>query len=513
MLRLKPRLLVDQANPDLTVAALRDILSNAENLYDRGTPVRLAIDRTGRGGAAAQVLAPDDLVLVAHQVARPYIVDGRGMDRQEVDVPLPRSIARMYLGWKGEWRLPALNGIASAPLLRDDGTIASGSGYDAATGMWQENVPELGTLIPVRPKQVEAGEALKLIRQTFKTFCFADAKTVYDPAEGVPVVDISQPPGHDESGFLAALLTAVCRPSLPLAPGVLLRAAPLSGAGTGKGLLARCISLVAFGREPHAVTSGAKAEELEKRIAAELMQGHPVLFLDNLNNTAFRSNLLASAITERPSRVRLLGRSQMLQLNASAFVVLTGNGLSVSEDLARRFITVEFDAHMEDPESRPFKGDVKRDVATRRAELLAAALTIWRWGRKERELPPGRMLGSFETWCRWVRDPLLALDCKDPAERIREAKRNDARRLAIAALFKLWWEKHRDRPVVAHALHSEVKEAVDPQGRGRQFQASYLGKLAGTRLGGFVLTRQQPSGKWGAATFALRPTNRHERNA
>ena len=103
-----------------------------------------------------------------------------------------------------------------------------------------------------------------------------------------------------------------------------------------------------------------------------------------------------------------------------------------------------------------------------------------------------------------MRDPLLALGCKDPAERIGEAKRHDARRLAIAALFKLWWEKHRDRPVVAHALHSEVKEAVDPQGRGRQFQASYLGKLAGTRLGGFVLTRQQPSGKWGAATFALR---------
>ncbi len=148
----------------------------------------------------------------------------------------------------------------------------------------------------------------KLIRRTFRTFCFADAETVFDPAEGVPVVDISQPPGRDESGFLAALLTAVCRPSLPLAPGVLFRAAPISGAGTGKGLLARCISLIAFGREPHAVTSGAKAEELEKRIAAELMQGNPVLFLDNLNNTAFRSNLLASAITERPSRVRLLGQ-------------------------------------------------------------------------------------------------------------------------------------------------------------------------------------------------------------
>ena len=60
-----------------------------------------------------------------------------------------------------------------------------------------------------------------------------------------------------------------------MAPGVLFRAAPMSGAGAGKGLLARCICNIAFGRDPHAVTSGATAEELEKRIAAELMQGSP----------------------------------------------------------------------------------------------------------------------------------------------------------------------------------------------------------------------------------------------
>ena len=50
------------------------------------------------------------------------------------------------------------------------------------------------------------------------------------------VVDISHPPGKDESAFLVALLTAVCRPSLHLAPGVLVRAAAMSGAGAGKGL-------------------------------------------------------------------------------------------------------------------------------------------------------------------------------------------------------------------------------------------------------------------------------------
>jgi hypothetical protein len=197
--------------------------------------------------------------------------------------------------------------------------------------MWCENLPDLDGLVPERPTRKDAATALLLIRETFKTFCFADAETIEDVVAGVPVVEVTKPPGRDESSFLAALLTAVCRPSLDFAPGVLLRAAAMSGACAGKGLLARCISIIAFGREPHAVTGGSNAEELEKRIAAELIEGSPTLFLDNLNNTALKSDLLASVITEKPARVRLLGRSQMVPLNASAFVVLTGNGLSVSE--------------------------------------------------------------------------------------------------------------------------------------------------------------------------------------
>jgi hypothetical protein len=129
--------------------------------------------------------------------------------------------------------------------------------------MWCENVPDLTGRVPNRPSRHEAEAALSLIRGTFKTFCFADAQTIYDATAGVPVVDLSKPPGFDESSFLAALMTAVCRSSLHLAPGVLLRAASMSGAGAGKGLLARCICIVAFGREPHAVTAGATAEELQ----------------------------------------------------------------------------------------------------------------------------------------------------------------------------------------------------------------------------------------------------------
>ena len=373
--------------------------------------------------------------------------------------------------------------------------------------MWCENVPDVTGLVPEQPVKNQAAAALRLIRNTFKTFCFADAEIVHDAAAGVPVVDLNKSPGRDKSSFLAALLTAMCRPSLHLAPGVLLRAAPISGAGAGKGLLARCICIIAFGREPHAVTAGATAEELEKRIAAELIEGSSVLFLDNLNNTALKSNLLASAITERPARVRLLGRSQMVPLNPSAFVVLTGNGLILSEDLARRFIAVDFDPRTEDPEARPFAIDIRIEVTTRRTELLAALLTIWRWGRIANDIERGLPLGSFEQWCRWVRDPLLALGCQDPAERVSETKERDARRQAVADLFAIWWERHRDQPTAVRALHEDVKQAADPQGRGRQHLASQLEKLAGTRMFGFVLTRQPPAGKWGVATYALKRTD------
>jgi hypothetical protein len=225
-----------------------------------------------------------------------------------------------------------------------------------------------------------------------------------------------------------------------------------------------------------------------------------------LNNTAFRSNLLASAITERPARVRLLGKSQMVPLNASAFVILTGNGLTLSEDLARRFVAVDFDPRTEDPEARPFTTDIRAEVTELRAELLAALLTIWRWGRLAPDIKSGLPLGSFEQWCRWVRDPLVALGCQDPAERVSEAKERDGRRQAIAELFTIWWGRHQDKPVAVRELHDDVKQAADPQGRGRQHLASQLEKLAGTRMAGFVLTRQAPAGKWGAATYALKST-------
>lgn len=504
----KPRLLVQPADPDETVARLRDVLAGTGQFYDRGAPVRLAHDQQ-QGGIVAHPLTPEGVIREAHGVSRPYSVRERKDSVQQVNVALPKAAALMYLDWRGEWGLPALNGIASAPLLDEAGGIVSAKGYDPNTGMFCENVPDLSGLVPDQPTRAQAMAALLVLRRALRTFAFKDAMTVpADDPDAPPVVDLQRDPEADESAALHGLLTALCRPSLDLAPGLLIRAALQSGAGTGKGLLARTLCAIAYGRAPGAVTAGGTGEEFEKRIGAELMGGGPVLFLDNLNSHALRSETLASAITERPSRVRVLGKSVMVTLNATAFIVLTGNGLHATEDLARRFLTCELDAKREDPEARRFRGDLLADVRARRAVLLAAALTVWRWGRRagKGEIAPGLPLGSFAQWCRWVRDPLLTLGCRDPAARVVEAKQRDQRRQQTAELFDAWHRAYGSTPKRAAELHGDVLQLLDPQGRGRQYVVAALTRLAGTRAADFVLTSQAPSGTWGATTYALHPT-------
>jgi len=289
-----------------------------------------------------------------------------------------------------------------------------------------------------------------------------------------------------------------------MAPGALVTAPAISGAGTGKGMLVRAICAIAYGIQPRAFTSGGNRDELDKRISSELMEAHPVLFLDNVNGVALKSDVLASAITERPARARVMGKSQMVELNSTAFIAVTGNGLTVTEVLAPRFILIEMDAQCEDPESRRFRSGFLENIMARRAELLAAVLTIWRWGRHyAAELTRGKPIGSFEEWADWCRDPLITLGCRDPVERIDAVKARDPHRQRAAELFNAWWTHHQAKPVKVSELADDVTKIIDPQDRGRQHRATKIAAMAGTRAAGFVLTKQESTGKWSAATYAL----------
>jgi hypothetical protein len=502
-LRPKPELIVDAGNLPGTAEALRDLLAATGKLFDRGLPVRV-VRSSDAGPPITAPLSKYNVIIEAHRFCQPVKVVSKG---ERVPVTLSDRVAQMYLDMAGEWDLPPLAGISTAPLLSPDGSVRAADGYDRDTGLWCCSVPRMR--LPAHPSRADAEAALGLLRRAFRTFPFGDAPWRWDAALKIEVVDVTEPPGQDESAFLVALLTAVCRPSLWLAPGILVTAPAVSGAGSGKGLLVRAICMIAFGIRPRAFTVGSERQELDKRLAAELIEAQPALFLDNANGIALRSDTLASVLTERPARVRLLGQTRMVPLNSTAFIAVTGNGLTVTEDLARRFISCDLDARCEDPEMRPFPAGFLDRIERRRAELLTAVLTIFRWGRQNATgLTRGKPLGSFESWAEWCRDPLMALGCRDPVERIEALKANDSRRQRIGELFHAWWEHHGSTPTKASDLAEPVKAIADPQGRGRQYLATLLSSLVGTHAAGFVLTRQEPAGKWPAATYALNKTAR-----
>jgi hypothetical protein len=488
-------LLIDQTNLPAAAEKLRDIFAGSGLVFERGSPVCIAEAADGTLGAVT--LTNHGVVRLAHRLCISIgIIKSSGVN----PCTLPERVAGLYLDMAGEWRLPKLVGISTSPLLAADGGIRAREGYDVDSGLYCRNVPQIR--LPDRPSKEEATAALARLRHEFRTFPFADAVRKLDADLGVDIVDPESPIGLDESGFLVGLLTAVCRQSLWLCPGLLLNAPSISGAGAGKGLLARAIGIIAYGIRPRPFTPGNDRHEMDKRLVAELLEAAPIVFMDNVNGTLLRSNTLASLVTERPCGVRELGKSRMVKIEYAGFVVVTGNGLRVSEDLARRFVTATLDAQCEDPEQRPFKPGFLEQVDARRGELLADALTIWRWGRQNK-VPAGIPLGSFETWGQWVRDPLLALGCRDPVSRIAEIKANDPARQKVIEVFGLWWAHHGATPVKATELHEEVKASLDPQGRGRQYLAKAVEDSAGTRAGGYVLSRQKGAGRWAVATYRL----------
>jgi hypothetical protein len=369
--------------------------------------------------------------------------------------------------------------------------------------------------IPERPTEADAREALKRIRHFFRTFPFADSERVKEE-NGLRVVDLSKKPGLDESIFLVALMTAVIRQSIELAPAVICDAPAYSGAGTGKGLLIKAICIIASGVRPAAFTSGHDSGEFDKRLTSALVEAHPAVFLDNFNAKELKSDILASVLTEYPAKVRVMGHTKMVPLHTRTFIGITGNNIDIAEDMARRCLKMNLDAMMENPEQRKFAPGFLDHIHAQRPALLSDALTIWRYGRLHR-LSAGKPLGSYELWAEWARDPLLALDVRDPVDRVAEIKAADPNRRAVREFFDVWEACHGTDIIIKASdvakeviLHIDDKAKIKDDGSkdsvlqfSRQKVARHLDSLKNARVGGFAFIQYKSPGKRPIASYKL----------
>lgn len=487
-----PNLLIDSSDLPKSARELRDHLTQNPRLFVRGGELVRVVCRVPGMVPSTEKLGTNEIILEAHDVCQPTRLNHGTLEA----CTLPKTLAQLYLSLRA-WNLPELVGIATAPLLDEDGAIRTVEGYDSRTRLWCANIPTMQ--VPKRPTLDQAKDALHLLREAFRTIPYADSPRIHDGL-GLELVDVAQPPGQDESAFLTALMTAVSRPCLWLAPGLALRAPEMSGSGTGKGLLLRCICAIAFGQEPSAITMGHSSSELDKRIVSAVTESGQTLFLDNCNRQILKNQTLMSVLTERPSKLRRFGSHKFWEVNSAMFVCVTGNALQISEDLVRRFMFCELDARCENPELRPFQNDLLADVKACRSDLLTSVLTIWRWGRQNK-LTQGRPLGSYPQWCSWCRDPLLALGCRDVVGRLEELRTNDPVRIETVELFNIWWQQHRDDWMASDQLGQPIKAFL---GVSRQARTRRLDELASTRLGGFVFERyKDPNHKWSPAKYRV----------
>ena len=295
--------------------------------------------------------------------------------------------------------------------------------------------------MPLKPTRAHAEQALRLLDGLLGEFGF--------------VADV------DRSVALSALMTPVLRGMIPAAPLHGIRA---STAGSGKTFLVDLASAIASGRACPVLAAGDKPEETEKRLVGVLLAAYPIVSIDNCNGE-LGGDLLNQAIEHPLVRLRVLGDSDIVEIECRATFFATGNGLRVRGDMTRRTIICSLDAGVERPELREFKQDPLQRVLADRGAYVAAVLTIVRAYLAAGQ--PGRIkpaVASFPDWSNTVRSALVWLGNPDPVETMEKAREDDPELTELRQVIGAWHYHFGDAPSTArsvadHACGSDMESA------------------------------------------------------
>ncbi len=341
---------------------------------------------------------------------------------------------------RGQWNhIPPLEGIASYPVLRPDGTVLCVSGYDPQTKTYAhiDLVPEIGET------HTDACEALEAFRDLLCDF----------PLSGEP----------DFAAWLCGLLTPLAKPAIDGAcPLTLLDA---STRGAGKTLLADVIGAVVTGRPLPRLSSPQNEEEMGKLLFATLREGAAIAFFDNVT-TMLRSADLDKILTGTEYEGRVLGESRRETLPVRTTFIASMNNVSLSTDLVRRSVQCRLEPAQENPEARDASAfrypDLLAHVHAHRERYLGAALTILRaYAFAGRPQVQGRSAGSYTSWSRVVRDAILWAGGADPIvtqDRLRADA--DVERDDTGNLLRTWHELIKDEWVSTRGLLEHAQLAT-----------------------------------------------------
>ncbi len=169
---------------------------------------------------------------------------------------------------------------------------------------------------------------------------------------------------------------------------------------SGKTLLAKTAIVPIFG--PARATPKPESEDdLRKRLTTAAQMASPYLFLDDLDGL-LRSQSLNAFMTAPTWTDRKMGSHEELVATKETVVIITGNNLSLSTDIANRTLRCNLYTEEFDAQTRTIQRVIDEEYLARpnvRGEILSALWTLIReWDRAGR--PKGkRVLRGFEQWC------------------------------------------------------------------------------------------------------------------
>jgi putative DNA primase/helicase len=337
----------------------------------------------------------------------------------------------------GKWKLASLTGVIDIPTIRPDGSLLSTKGYDTGTGLLYSPSDTILPVIARSPTKVDALNALTKLKEPLSSFPFLT--------------------DSDEAVALSAMLTSVCRMALSSAP---LHGFSAPTAGSGKSILADIACILRTGREAAPIAQGKTAEEFEKRLGAILLEGDGCVAIDNCE-TPLGGEFLCQGLTQPSLKVRVLGKSVMVEVSTAALFTATGNNLTFIGDMGRRALLCQLDPGVERPELRKFTFDPVKVVKNSRGVIVAAALTILRAyhvaGRPFQVAP----LGSFADWSNLVRSALIWLGCADPCDTMDKVRKADPELAQIKLMMTQWDSVVGAKGVTTSQLTTLATEMVD----------------------------------------------------
>jgi hypothetical protein len=358
--------------------------------------------------------------------------------------------------------LPPLAGLARQPYFREsDGELIKEPGYDKTALRF--GVFDTRQFVLPDPTHEAAQKALALLEELLAEFHFVAAT--------------------DKAAALAAIITAVVRPTLPYAPGFHVRAPVF---GSGKTYLCELIGAFAGPGGNAKVSYPTTSEEATKVILSLLLTSPACVEFDDMDTDWIPHGTIKRMLTAETITDRILGVSKTATVGTRTLFLGSGNNVGPIRDLLRRVLTIHIDPRCATPATMSYKGFPLDKVRKSRGEYVSAVLTIiqaWRKAGSPRSAADNIVTfdGAWSDYCRF---PLMWLGHPDPATALLEQVRHDPDGDALGGLMTEWYAIFGSTPTT---LRKAVDTAID--GRSnlldamREFPVEERGEINRSKLG------------------------------